>query len=193
MPEVIGQLASPAALCFCAASCSKYGVCLSSISTTAVNTAPSIALQISSALPAIVNVNQYSTYAACASGVSPTSAAPCELGATATDAQDGTFGDSIYLHSCLALLSFHLHVRQRSGAWHSDACGWCPPNAAPVPSCISGSFPCRGAFPSANVRSSLAKTAHILPLSMVARGIGHVPCKCPIGCIASVRVSHCGP
>lgn len=77
--------------CFCAlaASCSKYGVCLSSISTVATNTAPSISLRTTAALPATVNVKQYSAYAACASGAYPTAAAPCELGATATDPQDG--------------------------------------------------------------------------------------------------------
>ena len=75
---------------FSAATCSSYGVCLSTVSTTTTNTAPTIALRTTTALPATVNVKQYSTYAACASGASPTTAVPCELGATATDTQDGT-------------------------------------------------------------------------------------------------------
>ena len=86
------------AVCVVAATCSQYGVCLSSVSTTATNTAPSIALHTTAALPSTVNVKQYSTYAACASGVAPTTALLCELGAIATDIQDGTLTSVI--NSC---------------------------------------------------------------------------------------------
>ncbi len=77
-------------MCVLAATCSQYGVCLTTVSTTTTNTAPTITLRTTTALPATVNVKQYSTYAACASGVTPTTALLCELGATATDTQDGT-------------------------------------------------------------------------------------------------------
>jgi hypothetical protein len=48
---------------------------------------PSISLRTSPALPATVSVVQGQGYAACASGVVPSPSTPCELGATALDAQ----------------------------------------------------------------------------------------------------------
>ncbi len=46
-------------------------------------------------LPATVSLKQYSSYAACASGVSPSSTALCETGATATDTQDGSLTSNV--------------------------------------------------------------------------------------------------
>lgn len=85
-------------MCVCAATCSQHGVCLTTVSTTPVNTAPALTLRTAAALPATVNIKQFSTYAACAPGVPPTAALPCELGATATDAQDGVLTTAV--NSC---------------------------------------------------------------------------------------------
>ena len=83
--------------------CSKFGVCLPSISL-ASNTAPNLTLD-TSILGLTVQVNQSSTYAACSSGVKPSAAAPCEPGGSATDTQDGNLTVSILAcppSSCLS-------------------------------------------------------------------------------------------
>ena len=116
-------------LCLCAATCSQHGVCLTTVSTTATNTAPSIVLRTTAALPATVNVKQYSTYAACASGVPPTTAAPCELGATATDTQDGTLTsvvNSCPPSTCTSTSSCSGKSTQSGFAAHQLGAPWVP-------------------------------------------------------------------
>ena len=89
--------------CQAAGACSKFGVCLPSTSL-ASNTAPNLTLD-TSILGLTIQVNQSSTYAACSSGVKPSTAAPCELGGSATDAQDGNLTANILAcppSSCLS-------------------------------------------------------------------------------------------
>lgn len=78
---------------FSTGSCSIYGICLttasSSSSSTAYNTAPSISLVTTASAPTTTSIKQGYSYAACGLGQQPAAGAECELGATAKDAQSG--------------------------------------------------------------------------------------------------------
>lgn len=67
--------------------CGLSGVCLSSPSYKR-NIAPSIVLD-TAIVPATCNLTYGSNFVACAAGVVPSLAKPCEPGATANDQQDG--------------------------------------------------------------------------------------------------------
>ncbi|KAL0020782.1 hypothetical protein WJX79_001465 [Trebouxia sp. C0005] len=77
-------------LCSNKVACSASGLCpgTAARALTAV-TAPVITLVTSTYLSSVVQVKQGHTYTACSSGQMPTSALPCELGATAVSASDG--------------------------------------------------------------------------------------------------------
>ena len=69
------------------------GVCLASPSFTQ-NTAPRLQLN-TSIVPATLNLNFGSTYAACGRGVVPSRAKPCEPSPSATDDQDGNITSKV--------------------------------------------------------------------------------------------------
>ncbi len=73
--------------------CGLDGVCLTSPSYTK-NTAPQIVLN-TTILPATFNLMYSSNYTACAQGVLPSLAAPCEPGASANDRQDGNITSKV--------------------------------------------------------------------------------------------------
>ena len=76
-------------------SCSLYGVCLTSVVSTAHNTAPSISLLTTAAAPVTTSIKLGYSYAACAAGQQPAVGAECELGATASDAEDGNLTSAV--------------------------------------------------------------------------------------------------
>ena len=71
-----------------AGQCSQYGICLAGL-TTAPNAAPTITLLTTSAAPQITSIKLGYNYGACAPGQQPYAGAECELGATASDSQNG--------------------------------------------------------------------------------------------------------
>jgi hypothetical protein len=66
---------------------------------TGATAPPSIALRTTGALTATVSVVQGQGYAACAPGVLPSASKPCELGATAVDAQGRNI--SVQVSTCV--------------------------------------------------------------------------------------------
>ncbi|KAL0047060.1 hypothetical protein WJX82_005420 [Trebouxia sp. C0006] len=81
------------AYCTSTGACGLDGVCLTSPSYTK-NTAPQIVLN-TTILPATFNLTYSSNYTACAQGVLPSLAAPCEPGASANDRQDGNITSKV--------------------------------------------------------------------------------------------------
>ena len=73
--------------------CGLDGVCLTSPSYTK-NTARQIVLN-TTILPATFNLTYGSSYTACAQGVLPSLAKPCEPGASANDQQDGNITSKV--------------------------------------------------------------------------------------------------
>ena len=73
----------------CTGTCSLYGVCLTSVVSSAHNTAPSMSLLTTAAAPVTTSIKLGYSYTACAPNQQPAVGAECELGATAKDAQDG--------------------------------------------------------------------------------------------------------
>lgn len=62
---------------------------IGSVATDDANHAPVLALKTHPEMVAIVNVTQGASYAACGVGEQPLAKAPCELGASAVDQEDG--------------------------------------------------------------------------------------------------------
>ena len=72
----------------CVGQCSQYGICLAG-SLTTPNAAPTITLVTTAAAPQTTSIKLGYSYQACASGQQPYTGAECELGATASDSQNG--------------------------------------------------------------------------------------------------------
>ncbi|KAL0029268.1 hypothetical protein WJX79_006326 [Trebouxia sp. C0005] len=79
--------------CTSTGACGLDGVCLTSPSYTK-NTAPQLVLN-TTILPATFNLTYGSSYTACARGVLPSLAVPCEPGASASDRQDGNITSKV--------------------------------------------------------------------------------------------------
>lgn len=80
--------------CALAGQCSQYGMCFSGALTTP-NAAPTITLITSAAAPQTTSIKLGYTYGACASGQQPHTGAECELGATASDSQNGNLTSQV--------------------------------------------------------------------------------------------------
>ena len=80
--------------CLLAGQCSQYGMCFSGLLTTP-NAAPTIALVMTAAASQTTSIKLGYDYRACASGQQPHTGAECELGATASDSQNGNLTSQV--------------------------------------------------------------------------------------------------